>query len=89
MEVAVSSLGVVQEEDHMVAWGPLGLSFPGVLVDWEVQEWTMVAAYLVEVGVEGNERYLGVIHQAVNLESGWVQASEAVVLEEEEVVEAC
>lgn len=88
MEVAVSSLGVVQEEDHMVAWGSLGPSFPGDLVDWEVQEWTMVAAYLVEVGVEGNERYPEVIHQAVNLESGWVQASEAVVLEEE-VVEAC
>lgn len=68
MEVAVSSLEEVQGEDHMGAWGSLGPSFPGDLVEWAVQEWTMVAAYLVEVGVEENVRYLEVIHQNVNLE---------------------
>lgn len=85
MEVVVSSLGGVQGEVHMVAWESLGPSCLVELVDWEVQERIMVAAYLVEVVVEENERYLGVTHQAVYLESGWVQALEVVVLEEEVV----
>lgn len=66
MEVVVSSLEEAQEEVQMVVLEPVESSFQGALLGLELQE-QILSAYLVEVGVGDNMKFLGVIRLTVYL----------------------
>lgn len=78
MEVAVSSWGEAQGEDHMVALALADASLQGDLLGQVGQEQLTEAAYLAEVEVGDDVIFLGVIHQVVKMKAGWVRVLEAV-----------
>lgn len=79
MEAVVSSLVEVQK----VVLAREGPSFQEEQAGWQFQ---VVAAYLLEAGVEGTEIFQEVIHQVEKLGPWQVQDLKAVVVEVVEVI---